>query len=50
VIESYLSFVDEIILVDNLSTDKTKEICLKLQKKYPDKIKFYTYPYEVVPP
>ena len=46
-IESIINFLDEIILVDNQSTDKTKEICLKLQKKYPDKIKFYEYNFEV---
>lgn len=50
VIESHISFLDEIILVDNMSTDKTKEICLKLQKKYPDKIKFFEYKYPVNAP
>ena len=48
-IESYLPFLDELILVDNKSTDKTKEICLKLQKKYPEKIKVYDYIYDVNP-
>lgn len=47
--ESHLPFLDELILVDNESTDKTKEICKKLQKKYPDKIKFYEYPFYTIP-
>lgn len=50
VIETHLPFLDEIILIDNLSTDKTKEICLKLKKKYPNKIKFFEYKYDVKPP
>lgn len=47
VIESHIDFLDEIILVDNMSTDNTKEICMKLEKKYPEKIKFYSYEYKV---
>lgn len=50
VIESHLPFLDELILVDNMSTDKTKEICLSLKKKYPQKIKFFEYKYDVFPP
>lgn len=49
VIESHLPFLNEIILVDNMSTDNTKTICKKLQKKYPEKIKFYEYNYPVFP-
>lgn len=45
IIESYIPYLDEIILVNNLSTDKTKEICKKLVKKYPKKIKYFEYPY-----
>ncbi len=50
VIESHIHFLDEIILVDNQSIDNTREICLKLQKKYPEKIKFFEYNYDVYPP
>lgn len=46
-IKSHIDFYDEIILVDNMSSDSTKEICLKLKKEYPKKIKFYEYKYEV---
>lgn len=48
-IESNINFVDEIILVDNNSSDNTKEICIMMQKKYTDKIKFYEYTPEVYP-
>ncbi len=47
--ESHLPFLDELILVDNESTDRTKEICKKLQKKYPEKVKFYEYPFFTIP-
>lgn len=43
-VRSFLDFGDEIIVVDNGSKDKTKEIILNLQKKYPNKIKFYEKP------
>lgn len=42
-IESHIDLVDEIILVDNNSLDNTKEICKKMQEKYPQKIKYYDY-------
>ena len=49
-IESYIGLLDEIILVNNMSTDTTEKICLKLQKKYPKIIKYFSYDYEVYPP
>ena len=49
-LESHIPFLDELILVDNQSTDKTKEICKNLLNKYPDKVKFYEYPHSVNPP
>lgn len=48
--ESHLPYLDELILVDNWSCDRTKEICINLKNKHPDKIKFYEYPYSVFPP
>ncbi len=48
-IESHLVLCDEIIIWDNLSTDKTKEISLKLQGKYPWRVIYFEYPYEVYP-
>lgn len=47
VIESHLPYFDEIILVNNNSTDNTEKICVKLEKKYQSKIKFYNYPFNI---
>lgn len=41
---SFLDFADEIILVDNGSTDKSKEIARDMQSTYKQKIKFYDVP------
>lgn len=48
-IESHINFYDEIILVNNNSTDNTEKVCKKLQKKYPKKIKYFKYEYDVYP-
>ena len=37
-VTSLIDYVDEIILVENGSTDNTREICNSLHKKYPGKI------------
>lgn len=42
-IESHIHIVDEIVLVDNNSDDRTQEICQKMRDKYPDKVKYYPY-------
>ena len=47
VIESHIPFMDEIILVDNNSKDNTREICKKMQEKYPKIVKIYRYEPEV---
>lgn len=47
VIESHIPYLDEIILVDNNSDDNTREICEKMQKKYPKIIKIVKYEPEV---
>ncbi len=46
-VKSHIDLFDEIILVNNNSKDNTEEICLKLKSKYPSKIKFYNYPFEI---
>jgi len=46
-VESHINLFDEIILVNNNSTDNTEKICKKLKKKYPKKIIFYNYPFDI---
>jgi len=50
VIESYIQFLDEIILINNKSTDQSKLICINLEKKYKNKVKFFDYDFDVLPP
>jgi glycosyltransferase involved in cell wall biosynthesis len=42
---SFLDFSDEIIVVDNGSTDSTKDICRELARQYPEKVKFFDVPH-----
>lgn len=49
-IESAINDVDEIICVFNNSFDRTEEILLELEEKYPSKIKVYKYIPIVYPP
>lgn len=46
-VESIVDLVDEVVLVDNLSTDKTPEIIAALVDRYPGKVFAYDYPFEV---
>jgi len=43
-IRSFLAFGDELIVVDNGSTDRTKEIVRALEAQYPQKIRFFDKP------
>ena len=43
-IRSFLDFGDELIVVDNGSTDHTKEIVRNLEAQFPQKIKFFDRP------
>lgn len=48
-VTSLINYVDEIILVENGSTDNTREICNSLHKKYPGKIRIFQYTPKVYP-
>ncbi len=47
VVEAFLPFLDEIILVAEQASDGTNELCESLAKKYPDKVKYFLYEHEV---
>lgn len=49
-IESAIDQVDEIIVVFNESIDRTEEVLLELEEKYPEKIHLYKYLPFVYPP
>jgi glycosyltransferase involved in cell wall biosynthesis len=46
-VESIVDLVDEVVVVDNLSTDRTPAIVDELRRAYPRKITAHVYPYEV---
>lgn len=50
VIESWIDVFDEIILIDNCSTDETPRICQQLVEQYPDKLRYISYPFSVAKP
>ena len=47
VIKAFLPYLDEIILVAEQATDGTNEICERLAKEYPDKVKYFFYPFTI---
>ena len=47
-IDSCIDALDELIITYNKSTDGTEEILMKYAKKYPEKIRLYFYPFDVV--
>jgi len=48
VAEAFLPYLDEIILVAEQANDGTNEICEKLAEKYPEKIRYYFYPHQII--
>jgi glycosyltransferase involved in cell wall biosynthesis len=47
-VESIIGLVDEVVLVDNLSRDATPTIIESLAQRYPDKVRSFSYPHEVL--
>ena len=46
-IRSIIDHVDQVVIVDNESTDSTPEIITRLCEDYPDKVVSYTYPHAI---
>lgn len=46
-VQSIVDYVDEIVLIDNGSTDRTPSIMESLRREYPHKVACYQYNYEV---
>lgn len=46
-VESILPLVDEVVVIDNASTDETRSIVLALQAEHPAKVFLYDYPHDV---
>ncbi len=46
-VRSIIDHVDEVVLVDNLSSDGTPDIIARLRDEFPDKLRSYSYPFEV---
>ncbi len=47
VVEAFLPYLDEIVLVAEQATDGTNEICERLAATYPEKVKYYYYPFAI---
>jgi hypothetical protein len=46
-VKSIVDHVDEVVLIDNLSTDRTPEIIAALCNEYPGKVVSFSYPFEI---
>jgi len=46
-IKSIVDLVDEVVVVDNLSSDGTAQIIDALKREYPGKLSCHVYPYEI---
>lgn len=44
---SILDIVDEVVIIDNGSTDETPLVITRLSEQFPEKIRSFTYPYKV---
>lgn len=50
VVLSWLPVVDELLLIDNCSTDATAQIAQDLVARYPEKIRYLSYPFQIAKP
>lgn len=48
VVKSFIDYVDELVIINNNSSDNTKEICFKLINEFWDKVKYYEYNYDII--
>jgi glycosyltransferase involved in cell wall biosynthesis len=46
-LESIIDVVDEIVVVDNLSTDSTLEIATKFRDEHPESVRVLSYPHQI---
>lgn len=46
-VRSIVEVVDEVVLIDNLSTDRTPAVMGKLKSEFPDRVAVYRYEHEV---
>jgi hypothetical protein len=46
-IKSIVDHVEEVVVVDNLSSDRTPQIIAALKQEYPDKLSCHMYPYNI---
>lgn len=47
-VRSIIELVDEVVLIDNLSTDATPRIIRELESAYPGKVRTFSYPHEIL--
>ncbi len=48
-VRSIVEVVDEVVLIDNLSTDRTPAVMANLKSDFPDRVEVYQYEHEVAP-
>ena len=46
-VESILPMVDEIVIIDNDSSDATPRVASDLARAWPDKVRIFSYPHQI---
>jgi glycosyltransferase involved in cell wall biosynthesis len=49
-LESMVAHVDQLVIIDNLSTDRTPEIARQAMQKHPTSVKLLSYPHKIARP